>query len=69
MSISAAPEEKQFTSAMASIQQQQYQPSAGVASRLGGAPTLVEPFHDQRVKQGDAVTFTCVITGTPKPKV
>ena len=69
VSITAAPEEKQFTKAMANIQQQQHQPAPGVPSRLGGAPTLVQPFHDQRVRQGDSVTFTCLITGTPKPKV
>lgn len=66
------PEEQaaQFAAARANIlQMQQQQPSNQTPSHIGGAPNLVQAFHDTHVKQGDSVTFTCVITGTPKPKV
>lgn len=61
--------EAQFQAAFASIQQQQQTPSPDMPALAAGAPKLVEAFHDQRVRQGDSVTFTCAITGNPKPKV
>jgi len=63
-----ASEERQYTSAKSSILQQQQPTPAGPSMQLG-APQLVQAFHDQRVRQGDSVTFTCQIAGTPKPKV
>lgn len=68
VSVPVLSDERQFTAAMASIQQQQEQQQPVAASGVG-APELIEAFHDQRVRQGDTVTFTCGITGTPKPKV
>lgn len=59
----------QFAAARANILQMQEQKAAEPPSHAGGAPNLVQAFHDMHVKQGDAVTFTCTITGTPKPKV
>lgn len=32
-------------------------------------PEFMKLFQDQTAKPGDAVTFECVITGSPKPKV
>ena len=66
----AAPAGSQ--AAFASIQQQHDTATASspdMPTAAAGAPQLIEGFGDQRVKQGDSVTFSCVITGNPKPKV
>ena len=68
----AAPAGPQFQAAFASIQQQHDTAAASspdMPTAAAGAPQLIEGFGDQRVKQGDSVTFSCVITGNPKPKV
>ena len=68
----AAPAGSQFQAAFVSIQQQHDTAAASspdMPTAAAGAPQLIEGFGDQRVKQGDSVTFSCVITGNPKPKV
>lgn len=67
----SVPDDSQFAASRSNIlqiQQQQQQQSAAPQSG-SRAPQLVEAFHDTRVRQGDSVTLTCIITGNPKPRV